>query len=258
MSKTIVLAALLAAAGAVADAQTVDEIVARNAGARGGAAAWRAVQSMKCSGSMDVGRGVQVPFRLELKRPRKMRLEFDFAGSTTVQTYDGVAGWTLAPYAGRSEAQPFSAEELKAASAQAELDGALIDYAAKGSRLELVGREMVEGREAFKLALTPRDGSRRYVYVDVESGLEVEVESSRQLRGEEKPVRTYFRDYRSVGGLLVPHLLETRIEGAPRSHALKITSVVLDVPVPEARFARPSSAGDRVERQAKAAPGAGR
>jgi outer membrane lipoprotein-sorting protein len=108
MSKTLAAAALLGAVAAAAPAQTVDEIVAKNAAARGGAAAWRAVESMRCAGQMEIGKGMQVPFRLELKRPRKMRLEFEFDGKTAVQTYDGSAGWKLAPYLGRDAAEPLS------------------------------------------------------------------------------------------------------------------------------------------------------
>lgn len=239
MSKTLAAAAILCAAAAVAPAQTLDEIVAKNADARGGAAAWRAVQTMRCGGSMDVGKGMRVPFRLELKRPRKMRLEFEFAGATAIQTYDGAKGWKLLPYRGRSEAVPLSDAELTAAAGQAELDGALIDHAAKGHSLELEGKATVEGRETHRLKLTLRSGAVRWVYVDAETGLEVKVEAPHRLRGEEKRLNTHYRDYRRVGGLMVPHLLESRVEGAPYSHKLTIASVELNPGLADARFEHP-------------------
>ena len=120
MPKTLAAAVVLCAAAAVASAQTVDEIVAKNAEARGGAAAWRAVKSMTVSGSMDLSKAMRVPFRLELKRPRKMRLEFEFDGATAIETYDGTKGWKLLPYRGQSEAAPLSDAELTAAAGQAE------------------------------------------------------------------------------------------------------------------------------------------
>lgn len=241
MSKTLGLAALLLAAAAAAPAQTVDEIVASNVAARGGAAAWRAVQSLKCAGSMDIGKGMQVPFRLEQKRPRRMRLEFDFAGTTVVQTYDGSGGWTLAPYLGHGEAEPLTPDELAAAAGQAELDGPLLDYAAKGHRIELAGRESLDGREAFKLRLTLKGGALRTLYVDAQTGLETQVETTRSLRGQPKLLRTRFGDYRTVAGLRLPHLLESRLEGAPYSHKLLITSVELNAPIAEARFGKPDA-----------------
>jgi hypothetical protein len=194
---------------------------------------------MRMSGRMDVGRGMAVPFRLELQRPRRMRLEFDFEGKTAVQTYDGTQGWKLMPFLGRSEAVGMSETELLTAAGQAELDGPLMDYRAKGHSVDLEGRETVEGREAFKLKLTLRSGAVRRVYVDVESGLETKVEATHLVRGKEKRLDTFFRDYRRVGALLIPHVLESRVEGAPANHKLVVTAVELDPPLAEARFGKP-------------------
>jgi hypothetical protein len=64
-----------------------------------------------------------------------MRLEIEFHGQTAIQIYDGVQGWKLRPYLNRHEVERFTAEELKTASTQADLDGLLINYAAKGSKV---------------------------------------------------------------------------------------------------------------------------
>lgn len=240
MSKTLVLSLAAWGCAAVVVGQTADEVVARNVAARGGAEAWRAVQSMKTSGRMDVGRGMLVPFRLELKRPRRMRLEFEFGGATAVQTYDGTTGWKLMPFLGRSEAIPLSEEELRSAAGQVELDGPLIDYKAKGNKVELLGRESVEGREAFKLKLTLKSGAVRQIYVDAESGLETKLEATHKVRGAEKRLDTYFRDYRTVEGLAIPHVVESRVEGAAGSHKLAIESVQFNAPVADKRFAKPA------------------
>jgi hypothetical protein len=37
--------------------------------------------------------------------------------------------------------EPYTADEMKVSSAQADLDGPLLDYVAKGTRIELVGME---------------------------------------------------------------------------------------------------------------------
>ena len=90
---------------------TASQILARNAESRGGLAAWRAVQSMAMSGRVEAGKGVDLPFRLELKRPRKMRLELDFKEETAVQIFDGAAGWKLRPFLGRRQTEAMSPEE---------------------------------------------------------------------------------------------------------------------------------------------------
>ncbi len=137
---------------------------------------------------------MQVPFSMELERPRKSRFEIQFRGDTAVQVYDGEHGWKLRPFLGRSEVEPYSDDELAAASEQDQLDGILIDYAAKGSRLVRVGREKVDGRDAEKIQVTLANGQIRNVWVDRESALEVKLDGVRRLDGKERPMWTFFRD----------------------------------------------------------------
>src|SRR4029077_19358959 len=87
---------------------------ARKMGGRGGLEAWRAVKTLSFSGKMDAGgkQHTQLPFVLEMKRPRKKRVEIEFENEKAIQVYDGAKGWKLRPYLGRRDVEPFSAEEL--------------------------------------------------------------------------------------------------------------------------------------------------
>jgi hypothetical protein len=115
------------------------EIADKNVSARGGLQAWRAVQTMSWEGMMGVGgnqratlppavpggrRGqqamplpsrpaeeVQLPFVMELKRPRKMRMELQFNGQTAIQVFDGANGWKLRPYLNRRVVEPYTPDE---------------------------------------------------------------------------------------------------------------------------------------------------
>src|SRR5581483_4496979 len=125
-------------------------------------------------------------------RPRKMRLELEFNGQTAVQVYDGANGWKLRPFLNRRQVEPFSEEELKAASRQSDLDGPLIDYATKGTQIEVEGMEKVENNDAYKLKLTLKDGQVQHVWVDARTFLETKIEGSpRRLDGRYHPVVTY-------------------------------------------------------------------
>ena len=218
---------------------TVPEIVEKNVTARGGLSAWRNVQAMKMSGEMDAGHGVRLPFQMELKRSHKLRLELQVKGDTAVQVYDGKQGWKLRPYLGRSTVEKMSPEELRDAAAETELDGALIDYAAKGYRLELLGAELVEGKEAYKLKLTLPGNLVRHVWVDATSFLEVKIDSSRKMDGKDRRMETYLRDYKPQNGLLLPHLLETLTEGVKDSQKLVVQAVVLNPTLADERFSKP-------------------
>jgi hypothetical protein len=141
-----------------------------------------------------------------------MRFELQFAGQTALQVYDGVNGWKLRPYLNRLEVEPYTSEEMKAASVQSELDGPLVEYAAKGTRIESDGIEKVEDRDAYKLKLTLKSGDVTHVWVDAQTFLETKIAGQpRRLDGIYHPVEIYYRDYRNVDGLEIPFVLETRV-----------------------------------------------
>ena len=229
-------------------------IVDKNVAARGGLQAWRAVQTLSLQGKLGAGGNqraslsvpvpgpsdgnmvapkrpadeTQLPFLMELKRGRKMRFELQFNGKTAVQVYDGTNGWKFRPFLNRMDVEPYSQDELKKASMQSDLDGYLVDYAAKGTQVELEGVEKVEGRDAYKLKVTEKTGQSLHLWVDAETFLESKVEGQpRRLDGTEHPVEVYYRDYRTVDGLRIPFILETRVLPVGRN-ALGIR----DTPVP--------------------------
>ncbi len=246
-AKTAAKAAPVAKAAAEAPVTPVTnmsaaQIVEKNIAARGGLAAWRAVNSMTMSGQMDAGgkNDVKLPFVMTLKRPHKNRLEIRFAEQTAVQVYDGAHGWKVRPFLNRNEVEPFTSAEIKSAAASSELDGPLVDYAKKGTKVELVGAQAVEGKNAYKLKLTLKDGTQRHLWVDAQSFLEVKIEGDpRKMDGKMRNVAIYYRDYKTEKGLTVPYTLETVVEGVNQSHKINIESVAVNQPVDDALFAKP-------------------
>ncbi len=223
---------------------TVEQIIAKNIEAHGGLQAWRAIQTMTESGKLDAGSKTnpQLPFRLQMKRPRLSRLEIDFDGQTSVQTYDGSQGWTLRPYLGRTEPQPYNAQELQRAAEQQDLDGPLFDYAAKGTKVALTGIDSVEGHGAYKIELTYATGAVRHIWIDPTTFLEVKLEEPpRIMDGRPRPVTTFYRDYRTVDGLVIPFLFETAVEGYRGTHKMVVEKVELNPKLDPSAFGKPAS-----------------
>jgi len=82
--------------------------------ARGGLAAWQAVQSITLSGKMEAGAGRHLPtLHVANEAAEQQRLAIEFAGRTALQVYDGHNGWKLRPYLNRADPEPFSPEELR-------------------------------------------------------------------------------------------------------------------------------------------------
>ncbi len=255
---SLAFTALLAVAAdkpASSDWLSAAQIVEKNVAARGGLQAWREVQSMSLAGKMGVGgnqratlgapppsqaRGqkitlpkrpveeVQLPFLMELERGRRTRIELQFNGQTAVQVFDGANGWKLRPWLNRHVIEPYTPNEMKIVSRQSDLDGYLVDYAAKGTRIEFVGMDNTEKRDTYKLKLTLEDGHAFHVWIDAKTFLETKIEGQpRRLDGTEHPVEVYFRDYRPVDGLLIPFVVETRV-----LPVAKTATGLRDTPVP--------------------------
>jgi outer membrane lipoprotein-sorting protein len=250
----------------VAAMLSAEQVADKNAAARGGLSAWLAVQSMAMTGKMDAGKikppakpavermekgrrpkpvkqeegkVVELPFVLEMQRPHKTRLEIEFAGQTAVQVFDGTNGWKLRPFLGRREVESYSPDEMKTAAQQQDMEGLLIDYASKGTKLSLDKFEQVEGKDAYKLSLTMKDGQVKHVWVDAKTFLDVKMDGTRILSGKLRTVATFFRNYKAVAGLQMPYLIETNVEGIKGSEKINIDYVTVNAKLDAKRFTKP-------------------
>ena len=233
------------------------QVVEKNVAARGGLAAWKAVQTMSWKGTMGAGgtsyvtvspggqmqtkerEEMRLPFTLEFKRPLKSRLELEFNGQKVVQVYDGAQGWKLRPYLGRTNWDAYSADELKQAAAEPGINGWLIDAAATGARVESAGTDTVEGNAAYKLKVIPRTGPARYVWVDGKSFLDVKLDGEpRKLDGRPHAVVIYQREFKPEHGLLMPHVLETAVKGVRKTEKIVIDSVLVNPKLDDAHFTK--------------------
>lgn len=221
---------------------TAAQIIDKNVAARGGLEAWRAVGTLAMSGQMEAGgkKNSELPFVMRMKRPHMNRLEIRFKNQTAVQVYDGSHGWKIRPFLGRNDVEPFSEAEAKEAAAWEELDGPLVDYRSKGTQVMLEGKDSVEGRDAYKLKLTLKNGSERHLWVDAATFLELKIEGQpRKMDGKWHDVAIFLRDYKKEGGLMMPHEFETVVEGVREGHKMRIERVSVNPPLDNNLFTKP-------------------
>jgi outer membrane lipoprotein-sorting protein len=236
------MALALCGVAPLAFSQTVDEIIAKNAQAMGGLDKIKAVKSLRFTGKMTVGPGMEAPVTMELKRPNQMRLEFTMQGLTGVQAYDGSSGWQISPFGGKKDPEPMSPEDLKQAQEQADMDGPLIDYKAKGNTVESLGKEKVEGTDAYKLKVVLKNGDIETMYLDADSYLEIKTISKRTVRGSEVEDENTLGDYKEVQGLLFPFSMQFGVKGHPEKQNLTIEKVEINPAVEDSRFKAPAAA----------------
>lgn len=230
--------ATLLAAGpsAAAPAPGVDEIVAQYVAARGGLKKIQALRTLRQKGHVLAGAGRRALVMREIARPNRIRFEITVQGKTAVYVSDGGRGFQVSPFEGDMRPTPLSAEILVSASGQTDVEGPLVGFRSKGHRLELQGRETVDGREAYRLELTLKNGAVLHEYVDVQSHRHVRTDSVVEVRGRTVRLETRFADFRKSGGLLFPYRVEVRAAERPEWLRVVLEQVEVNPRLAEARF----------------------
>ena len=235
----LVSTALIAAKGFAQDKNqpTVDELVSKNIEAKGGADALHSLQSLRLSGKLLVNEGqIELAYLQTKERPGELRTEATLQGMTQVEAYDGKEGWRISPFQGRKDPEKMSADDLKPLMEDAEIDGPLVDWKAKGSTVDYLGTEEVDGTLAHKLKVVRKNGDVSFVYLDPDHFLEIRVLTGRVKHGAYEEVETDLGDYEKTAGVFVPTSIESGRKGDPDKQKILIDKVEANVPVDEATF----------------------
>jgi len=223
-----------------AQAQTVDELVAKNVQAHGGGEKLKSVRSLRISAKFSQG-SFRADYRQENKRADKVREELIIQGLAQVQAYDGKTGWQISPFGGRKDPELLSQDDLKGLVVDSDIDGPLMDYKEKGHKAELVGHDSMEGTDCFKIKLSMKNGDVRYYYLDADSYLELKVEIQTTIRGALQENELYYGDYEQVNGIYYPFAVEQAQKGNASRTELTVEKIEQNVQMEDAHFSMPVS-----------------
>ena len=177
-------------------AQTVDEIVAKNTTAMGGADKIKTLTSAKKSGNITTPNG-DFPLTMTILNAKGFRLDMEIMGTSNYQIVTPEKGSTFFPIQGNTEPQEFDAYKLQNAQGPLDLQGALFDYKAKGSTLEYIATEKLDGSSAYKLKLTKKSGVIVFYFIDSKTNFVVKTSSKvKGPDGNEVEVDNGYSDYK--------------------------------------------------------------
>ncbi len=225
------------------NASTLDELVSKNIEAKGGADALRALQSLRLTGKLLVDQGqIELAYVQMKKRPGEVRTEGTLQGMTQIEAYDGKEGWKISPFQGRKDPEKMSTDDVKALMEDAEIDGPLVDWKAKGSTVDYLGTEDVDGTPAYKVKVVRKNGDVSFVFLDPDHFLEIRVVTQRIKHGAQEEVETDLGDYEKTGGVFIPTSIESGRKGDPDKQKIIIDKAEANVPADEAIFHFPTAA----------------
>src|SRR5258708_2836079 len=225
--------AILLLTSAISFSQTADELIARNLAARGGAEKLRAIQTMVMTGTISFGE-TSSPITVKVQRPNQIREEFTLDGAQMVRAYNGASGWESKG----GQARNLVGGELDNIREEAEnaIEGPLLDYAQKGSKMESLGKDTLGGKSVFKLKITTSLGTGITQFLDANSYLEIHEEIERSVNGKLLTIVEDVGDYREVGGAKFAHRFVSGTRDNPTGSTLQIDKMQLNVPVAAGTF----------------------
>jgi len=223
--------------------ETVDSLVAKNTEAKGGAQALAAVTSLKLQGKMVVNDGrLELGYVVVKKRPGAVREEVTLQGMTKIDAFDGTQGWKISPFQGRKDPEKASADDTKELIEDAEIDGPLINWKEKGSTVEYLGIEDVDGTMAHKLRVVRKNGDVNYVYLDPDHFLEIRVITQRMKNGAQVETETDIGDYEKINGVYFPFSLEGGPKGSTDKQKIIFDKAEANSPIDDSTFKFPATA----------------
>ncbi len=203
----IVAALVYSSVGHGGEELTIDDIIARNTEAMGGRTAIEAVKTIAIDLHI-VDPGFAVDGTYQATRPDRMRIDVKANGKLVfVEAFDGKRGWQ---WNGKEtttvEASPKASAALRRG---VEFPGKLYglhELNARGHKIELVGRERIDGVDYYALKATMSDGFVTTFYVDPKSWLITRRRDVRPLHVDIDPTPTTIEqrssDFRKVNGVL--------------------------------------------------------
>ncbi|WAS97125.1 hypothetical protein [Nannocystis punicea] len=210
---------------------TAEQVVAGHLAALGGLDRLKATKNLVIRGEYREGGSVDA-FVAYRARPNKFRKEGTHEGKAFVKVFDGDKGWLAE---GDAPMGPMPAEHAAKLKQYAEFDDALVDAAARGHRVELVGAAEVKGSKAYQLQVTLANGDVEQRWLDATTFLDVKrTVTFKDKAGAQKTKNVTFSDWREVGGLKFNFASEGEVDG--KVSTVKIQSIEVDGSIDPSKF----------------------
>jgi len=230
----VVLAAAGARLRAADELPKADTILDKSIEVTGGKAAFEKMHNTVMTGSMEIAsQGIKGTMVITKAEPDKSLVEIEIAGIGTIkQGYDGAVAWEINPMAG---ARIKDGDEKAESKLQAYFHEE--NWRDLYQKVETVGAESVDGKDCYKVVLTPKEGSPTTQYFDKKSGMLVKIAMTVNTPMGEIPVETMPGDYRKEGDLLVPHKMQ--MSQAGQDITVSFDSIKFNTDIPKDKFDLP-------------------
>jgi outer membrane lipoprotein-sorting protein len=233
--------------GFVTNAQTVDEILSTYYENIGGLENLKKIKGVKMTAIINQ-QGMEIPLEIYQLSGGKQMTVINFQGKEIKQgVFDGETLWAhnfMTMKAEKSDAETTANMKLE----MNDFPDAFIDYKEKGYKVELLGKETIDGAETFKIKLTKEpvtvDGKKEdnvsYYFFDTENYVPIAVHSEiKSGPGKGMTSQVTMSDYQEVEGLYFPFSITQGMKGQPGGQPISISKIELNPEVDAGAFSFP-------------------
>jgi zinc protease len=212
-----------------------ETILDKTVDAMGGKAAYDKVHSMILTGSMEVkGIGVKGSLTSYHAAPDKLYVEIKIEGIGTIRDgSDGKIAWEVSALQGPRLKE---GDEKAMALREADMNSA-VNWRKYYKQAVTDGIEKVDGKDCYKITMTPAEGSPETRYIDKETYLPAKMAMTMKGPMGEIAMETSIGDFRKENGLLVPFKATQKAAG--QEIAITFDSVQFNVDIPAEKFNTP-------------------
>jgi hypothetical protein len=229
------LAVLTWAVIASVNAQTADDIVTKYFNAIGGKEKIAGINTLYQEQTVEVMNN-QAASTTIIVNGKGFKNEIDFGGQKIINCVTDKGGWSINPMLGQSTPTPMTDEQFNAAKDQLDLGGPLLNYAKKGNKVELAGRENLNGVETYKVKVTTTGNVESTYYFDPKTFYMLKNVSKLNVNGQDFETSIVFSDYRKTDyGNMLPYTVEMNL---PQGFTIKtnVTKVEVNKQIDEKVF----------------------
>jgi hypothetical protein len=221
-------------------AQTADELIEKYADALGGRSNITTVQSIKTIGSISM-MGMDFPFTMYASNPDKSYLEVNIQGMLMKQGCDGKTGWALNPMTGSTVPEKVDDETAASFKTRGRTYSVLFTYKDDGAKVELIGKESVAGKDAYKIKYTSSDNDEQFFYLDADNNFLVKLDKKVKAMGKVVSSETTYSNFKKVGDVMMPFMMEVKTsESKMGSQIMMLDKIELNPVIDETVYSIPA------------------
>lgn len=180
-----------------AQAQTMEDIINKHIAAMGGREKIITLSSALMTGTFTaIGTTSPINITTTKKHMIGSRIDIEADGKNNFQVVTPKNGWIFTPVQGDKEPRPLVDDQTKSLQTQLDLHGPFINYREKGIKVEMAGKDSVNGDLCYKLKVTSPNTNVTVYFISTKSDFIVKTSTKMFQFGKMEDVETTYGNYK--------------------------------------------------------------